>query len=124
MATNTTELPTSVPFLEFSDYGDIPADLDMHQLAQGEVVRESSVIEYCESGYVLTRRDELFQVILHDKRVFQVLGHSVEFIPSGVQSDSGSYAIVSKTGGTDHYVAMFPASQLIGIFAGQIVSAS
>jgi len=81
MATITTEIPTSVPFLEFTDYGDISADLDMHQLAQGEVVRESSVIEYTDSGNPFFQHEAEYQVILHDQRMIKILGHSVEYNP-------------------------------------------
>jgi len=63
-----------------------------------------------------------FTVLLRDKRTVTVLGHAVQFIP-GMQSnsnDSGSYGILSRVSGTEVLVALFPVSEVIGVFSGEL----
>jgi hypothetical protein len=63
-----------------------------------------------------------FTVLLRDQRAVTVVGHAVKFVP-GMQSnptDSGSYGILSRVGDTEILVALFRASEVIGVFSGEV----
>ena len=111
------------PLSEISCEGVAPQGLAGKPFGQSEFVKSIAILPDIHESGINLKAAQQFQILLQSQQTISVRGHSVEYISNG-QSETGSYAIVSKAGGSDHYVAMFPASQVIGIFAGQIVSAS
>jgi hypothetical protein len=63
-----------------------------------------------------------FTVLLRDKGSVTVFGHAVQYVP-GMQSnpnDSGSYGILARAGGDEVFVALFPVTEVIGVFSGEL----
>ena len=63
-----------------------------------------------------------FTVLLRDKRTVTVFGHALKYV-QGTHlnpNDSGSYGILSQTGGVEVIVALFRASEVIGVFNGEL----
>lgn len=108
---------------EYVDYGAVPAlpekvrDLN---LPRGEVDRPRIVAEFVEAG---SSAEELrqFKVLLRDKREVTVCGHSLEHVP-GKESpeDPALYRVVIRSGDRDILVALFRASEVTGIFCGDL----
>lgn len=63
-----------------------------------------------------------FTVLLRDQRTVTVVGHAVKFVPGmeSNSSDSGSYGVLSRVGDTEVLVALFRASEVIGVFNGEL----
>jgi hypothetical protein len=62
-----------------------------------------------------------FKVLLRDKREVTVCGHALEHVP-GTESaeDPASYRVVMHAGDRDILVALFRASEVTGIFCGDL----
>ena len=62
-----------------------------------------------------------FTVLLHDKRVVAVHGHSLKYVPNDSNpNDLGSYGILCRIEGTEILVALFRVMEVIGIFSGEM----
>jgi hypothetical protein len=66
-----------------------------------------------------------FTVLLHDNRTITVFGHALQYVPNNSHSgDDGSYGILSHTDAGEVLVALFRASEVIGVFAGEVFEPS
>ncbi|HUY88826.1 MAG TPA: hypothetical protein VMV10_08845 [Pirellulales bacterium] len=62
-----------------------------------------------------------FTVLLRDKRTVTVFGHALKYVENAANTtDCGSYGILSRTGGGEVLVALFRASEVIGVFSGDM----
>jgi hypothetical protein len=63
-----------------------------------------------------------FTVLLRDRRTVTVFGHALQYLPGMTSNpnDSGSYGILSRVGGDEVLVALFRASEVTGVFRGDI----
>jgi hypothetical protein len=62
-----------------------------------------------------------FTVLLRDKRTVTVFGHALEYVPNASNpTDYGSYGILSRVGGAESLIALFPVREVIGVFSGNI----
>lgn len=71
---------------------------------------------------VSTGDESRFTVLFRDDRTVTVVGHAVTFIP-GMQSnanESGSYGILSRVGNAEVLIAIFPVSEVLGVFSGEL----
>jgi hypothetical protein len=83
----------------------------------GQVVRPRLVAEYNDTAAPVEAQQP-FTVLLRDKRVLTVPGHSVECRPNA--GNGSDYAVVTHHSGRDVTVALFPAQEVTGIFRGQM----
>jgi len=62
-----------------------------------------------------------FTVLLRDQRTVTVYGHALKYIQNASnQTDCSSYGILSRDSGCEVLVALFHASEVIGVFSGDI----
>ena len=62
-----------------------------------------------------------FTVLLRDKRTVTVFGYALKYIENTKNpSDYGSYGILSRVGGTEVLVGLFPVGAVTGVFSGEI----
>lgn len=63
-----------------------------------------------------------FTVLLRDQRTVTVVGHAVKYVagPLSHPDETGSYAIVSRVGSEEVFVALFRVSEVIGVYSGEI----
>jgi hypothetical protein len=62
-----------------------------------------------------------FTVLLRDKRTVTVFGHALKYVQNASNpSDYGSYGILSRVGGAEVLVALFPVREVTGVFSGDI----
>jgi hypothetical protein len=60
-----------------------------------------------------------FQVLLRDNRIVTVRGHAIQYLPNpSTASDVASYGVLGRTAGKEVLIALFPASEVTGIFSG------
>jgi hypothetical protein len=63
--------------------------------------------------------DNRFTVLLRDNRTVSVSGHALKYIENtSSTTDPGSYGILSRADGDEVLVALFRASEVIGVFSG------
>jgi hypothetical protein len=103
---------------EYVDEAEVPANLQAHR---GEPVRPRMVASYLD---LWGREDSAkeFTVLLKDGRVVVVRGHGLKQFPASVPGESGSYAVVVRSAGEEVLVALFPSSDVVGIFHGELRS--
>src|SRR4051794_13643107 len=85
--------------------------------ARGEIVLPSVIVDYVETTGVAGSARE-FTILLRDNRVVTVRGHALSFIAS--PSDCGSYGVLARSAGRDVLVALFRASEVTGLFSGEL----
>ena len=62
-----------------------------------------------------------FTVLLRDNRIVTVLGHALKYVQNASNNtDYGSYGILSRTDRGEVLVALFPVSEVIGVFSGDM----
>jgi hypothetical protein len=62
-----------------------------------------------------------FTVLLRDKRTVTVFGHALKYVQNASDpSDGGSYGILSRVGGAEVFVALFPVREVTGVFSGDV----
>ncbi len=62
-----------------------------------------------------------FTVLLRDNREITVRGHAVKFVPgSSTSAGHGSYGVIVRGAAGEEFVALFQASDVIGIFNGNM----
>jgi hypothetical protein len=101
---------------DYVDDAELPADLRSHA---GEVVRPKLVAQYLDDRYEDEERE--FKVLLHDKSLVTVQGRCLKYLqnPSST-TDLGSYAVLSQFRGQEVIVALFPVSEVTGVFRGKL----
>ena len=58
-----------------------------------------------------------FTVLLRDQRIITVHGHALQYIPNATNAaDLGSYGVLSRGSSGDVLIALFRASEVIGVF--------
>jgi hypothetical protein len=96
------------------------AELPPGPTARGEVVRPRDVAEYSEQD----QSSREFKILLREKSIVKVQGHALKhFANAGNPADPGSYAVLAHSPAGDVTVAIFPASEVSGIFHGEITLA-
>jgi len=111
--------PEFVVVDEFVERGENPAGLPYgHYEIPGPV----DVREYAEVSTIASGHD--FHVLLRDNRVVKVRGAGLRYLPNPSNpADCGSYAILPLLGPKDVFVAVFRASEVTGIFTGELEAA-
>ena len=62
-----------------------------------------------------------FTVLLRDKRTVTVFGHALKYVQNASNpADYGSYGILSRAGGVEIFVGLFPVKEVTGVFSGDI----
>jgi hypothetical protein len=62
-----------------------------------------------------------FTVLLRDKRTVTVFGYALKYLHNASnQTDAGSYGIISRSSDDEVLVALFPVSEVIGVFSGEL----
>lgn len=62
-----------------------------------------------------------FTVLLRDQRTVTVYGHALKYIQNPLNpTDYGSYGILSRGSGGEFLAALFPVSEVIGVFNGEM----
>ena len=101
---------------EFTD-PDLPAPAGT---GISEVVRPVQTLEFIEERSAL-EPEVSFTILLRNRQVVNVDGNHLEWLRvSESTTDAGSYAVISRVNGRDLTVALFPASEVTGIFRGQL----
>lgn len=60
-----------------------------------------------------------FTVLLRDKSVITVHGHGLKYVQNPANpADYGSYAVLASAAGREVTVALFPVSEVTGVFSG------
>jgi hypothetical protein len=60
-----------------------------------------------------------FKILLRDGRTVTVRGHALQYLPNPSNpSDAATYGILGYTGLGEVLVALFPASEVTGVFTG------
>jgi len=104
---------------EYLDEAESPPNVTAHQ---AEVVRSRFVANYIDigSGEVVIKE---FTVLLKDGRIVSVYGNGLKYFPTPtVNGESGSYGIITRTGGEEVINAFFKVIDVIGIFHGKVRS--
>ena len=64
-----------------------------------------------------------FTVLLRDNRTVTVYGHTLRYVPhAAAPADAGSYGVVSRVDGAEVLVALFPLSEVRGVFRGDLAT--
>lgn len=53
-------------------------------------------------------------------RAIRVFGHALTYIPHTSASESGSYGILSRVGEDENLIALFPVTEVIGVFSDDL----
>lgn len=62
-----------------------------------------------------------FTVLLRDKRTVTVFGSALKYIQNDSNpADYGSYGILSRVGGAEVLVGLFPVREVTGVFSGEV----
>jgi hypothetical protein len=92
--------------------------------ARGQLIPlgEAEGLEPRPAPIVRARRDHKsklkFTVLLRDKCTVTVFGHAAKYLPIS----GGVYKILARVGGRRTVVAVFPATEVIGVFSGDFES--
>ncbi len=100
----------------FVDEAELPPGLT----SRGEVVRPRDIAEYIEQD----QAPREFKILLRDKSIIKVQGHGLKhFSNTSNPADPGAFAVLAHSSTGDVTVAIFPASEVSGIFQGDIAFA-
>lgn len=106
-------------YVEQAQVSDAFAHLRNASRSKAEVERPRIVASYVDQWSSAAKS---FTVLLRDKRVLTVTGHALRYVQNASNpSDYGSYGIILRAAGEgDVLVALFPVSEVTGIFSGAI----
>lgn len=112
MSQGSAEIPGCTMIGDFEEIGNhgLPSNYSV-----AETVPMVMVGDFVESGRPTSVQRE-FKVLLHDRRIATVLGRDLKYIAS----ESGTYAIMTRSGGEELTIALFPAKEVEGIFSGDL----
>jgi hypothetical protein len=102
---------------EFVAEGEVPPEL----VGTSAEVCPTEIVASYESYDIREAQANEFSVLLRDNRVVTVQGHSLKYLQNPVNpADYGSYAILRTGESGEVVVALFPVSEVIGIFNGRM----